>query len=299
MTLFRHWLLTILILCLYLPTLLAAELQLVSTESDPDAFIQNSVNVINGDYCESATDLVIAGPDALILQRFYSTKEPVTGMQPGGWRILPQRFLVIGKDSSGKTCTVGKDRFEWTSAFAGERSGGILPYTGWKDINGLTKDPLKIDVLNKALGMVNTYAEEINGQTNHQNNLLHCKGDTCELILGDGTKRIYKQVEQLPALLPGEQETPLMAKQLLEPKFFLLSQEILPSENQLFFSYDVEGHLSAVEMKNKNAEKIFSWIHFRYEFQETSCQVHIETSDERKLSYHLALDNGKYQLRQV
>jgi hypothetical protein len=39
---------------------------LVSTESDPDAFIQNSVNVINGDYCEAATDLVITGPDPLI-----------------------------------------------------------------------------------------------------------------------------------------------------------------------------------------------------------------------------------------
>jgi hypothetical protein len=36
----------------------------VSTESDPDAFIQNSVNVVNGYYCESATDLVITGPAA-------------------------------------------------------------------------------------------------------------------------------------------------------------------------------------------------------------------------------------------
>ncbi len=60
---------TIFTLCLYLPALSAAQLQLVSTESDPDAFIQNSVNVINGDYCESATDLVITGPDAMVLQR--------------------------------------------------------------------------------------------------------------------------------------------------------------------------------------------------------------------------------------
>jgi Domain of unknown function (DUF6531) len=208
MTLFPHWFLTIFTLCLYLPALSAGQLQIVSTESDPDAFIQHSVNVINGDYCESATDLVITGPDALVLQRFYSTKDVITGIQVGGWRILPQRFLVIGKDSSGKSCTVGKDRFEWASAFTGERSGSILPYSGWRNTNGTTKDPLRIDIWNNAIGMVNTYAKEINGQSNHQNNQLHCKGSSCELILGDGTRRIYQKVEALPSLLLGEECTP-------------------------------------------------------------------------------------------
>lgn len=299
MTLFPYWFLTILTLCLYVPALPAGQLQLVPTESDPDAFIQNSVNVINGDYCESATDLVITGPDVLILQRFYSTKNTVTGLQAGEWRMFPQRFLVIGKDSSGKSCTVGKDRFEWTTAFAGERSGGILPYSGWRNTNGVTKDPLKIDILNNASGMVNTYAQEINGQTNHQNNLLHCKGDTCELTLGDGTKRIYKKIQWLPSLLLGEALTSLMAGQIVEPESFLLSQEILPSGNQLFFSYNPAGHLASIEMKNKDGTKSFSWIHLAYEFQETGCQVHIETSDARKLIYHLALDNGTYYLTKV
>lgn len=299
MTISPRWLFTICALCLYIPTLSAGQLQLVCTESDPDAFIQTSVNVINGDYCESATDLLITGPDALMLQRFYSTKDAITGSQTGGWRMFPQRFLVIGKDSSGKSCTVGKDRFEWTSAFTGERSGGILPYSGWRNTNGSTKDPLKIDVMNHAVGLVNTYAQEINGQTNHQNNLLHCRGDACELILGDGTKRIYKKVQQLPSLLLGEELAPLMAGQMTEPESFLLSQEILPSGNQLFFSYDAAGHLISIEMKNKSSTKIFSWIHLSYEFQETDCQVHIETSDVRELTYHFVLANGIYQLIQV
>ncbi len=195
MTLFRFWFLTI--LTLFLPLLLDAQVQLVSTESDPEAFILECVNVINGDYCESVTDLVITGPDDLILQLFYSTKDAINGHQAGGWRMLPQRFIVMGKELSGKVCTVGNDRFEWSSAFVGERSGGILPYSGWIRSDGLTKDPLKIDILNTALGMVNTYSEEINGQTNHQNNILHCSGHACELILGDGTKRIYQKVQQL------------------------------------------------------------------------------------------------------
>jgi len=279
-----RWLLAIFTLCLYLPALSAGQLQLVSTESDPDAFIQNSVNVINGDYCESATDLVITGPDALVLQRFYSTKDVITGVQEGGWRMLPQRFLVVGKDASGKSCTVGKDRFEWTSAFTGERSGGILPYSGWRNTNGSTKDPLKIDILNNAVGLVNTYAQEINGQTNHQNNLLHCKGDTCELSLGDGTRRIYQRVNDLPSQLLGEEITPIMAAQVIDPTYFLLIQEVLPSGNRLFFSYDEDHHLIAIEMKNPSGKPL-SWIHFSYELAENKSQVYITTSDNRELTY--------------
>ncbi len=299
MTISRRWLFLFFTLWLYLPALSAHQAQLVATESDPDAFVQNSVNVINGDYCEAATDLVITGPDALVLQRFYSTKDAITAVQAGNWRILPQRFLVIGKDPSGKSCSVGKDRFEWTAAFAGERSGGILPYSGWRNSNGITKDPLKIDVLSDAVGMVNTYARDINGQTNHQSNLLHCKGETCELVLGDGTKRIYQKVQCLPSLLLGEELTPLMASQMLEPDYFLLSQEILPSGNRLFFSYDAEMHLISVEVKNKALTKTFSWIRLDYVFHKTGCQVHIATSDVRKLVYHFTLDNGMYQLIQV
>lgn len=289
-----RWLLAIFTLCLYLPVLSAGQLQFVSTESDPDAFIQNSVNVINGDYCESATDLVITGPDALVLQRFYSTKDIITGVQAGGWRMLPQRFLVVGKDASGKSCTVGKDRFEWTSAFTGERSGGILPYSGWRNTNGSTKDPLKIDILNNAVGLVNTYAQEINGQTNHQNNLLHCKGDTCELSLGDGTRRIYQRVNDPPSQLLGEEITPIMAAQVIDPAYFLLVQEVLPSGNRLFFSYDEAHHLIAIEMKNPSGKPL-SWIHFSYEFGENKSQVYITTSDNRELTYHFIAD----QLTQV
>lgn len=227
-------LLTAILLIFNLSFLYASDLHLISTESDPDAFIQDCVNVINGDYCESATDLMITGPDALMLQRFYTTKNLKKDNRPGGWKILPQRFLVIGKSPSGKACTVGKDRFEWTLALTGERSGGILPYSGWRSTIGVTKDPLKIDVLNNAIGVTNSYAKEINGQTNHQNNYLHCNGDICELVIGDGTKRVYQKVQKLPSLLLGEELIPSMSDQIVEPEFYLLIQEILPSGNQLF-----------------------------------------------------------------
>lgn len=261
-----------------LSILSANPISLISRESDPDAFIQGSVNVINGNYCEAATDLLITGPDALLLQRFYTNEE--------GWKIFPERFLIVGRDdSSKKSCNIGKEHFEWTLALTGERSGGILLYSGWRNSNGITKDPLKIDILNQVIGMLNTYAKDINGQTNHQNNQLHCKDDTCELTLGDGTKRIYKRVELLPSQLLGEQLTPIMSGQVQDPVYYLLAQEVLPSNNQLFFSYDNDNHLMTIELKNPSG-KILSWIHFSYEFSKDKSLVVIKTSDHREFSYH-------------
>ena len=75
---------------------------LCSTASDPDAIVENCVNVINGDYCEAVTDLIIAGPDPLTVQRFHNSKNYITGRSYGGWRIFPQILLVLGKDPQKK-----------------------------------------------------------------------------------------------------------------------------------------------------------------------------------------------------
>lgn len=264
---------------------ISASISLITTESDPDAFV-HGVNVINGEYCESATDLIITGPDILTLRRFYSSNV---------WRINPERILVIGKEPFGKSCEIDKVNFEKVLAFAGERSGGILPYSGWRSTSGFSKDPLKINHLN-AIGMVNTYAEEMNGQSNHLNNLLTCQGATCELILGDGTKRIYQKVAKPSALILGEELIPSFAAQVVEPEYYFLMQETLPSGNHIFFIYDNDSHLISIEMKNKNQTKTHSWIKFSYNFQNDECQIDIETSDTKTLTYRMVLDNGIYQL---
>lgn len=299
MTVFFHCFVGFLFLLLSLDALPTKPLPLISTESDPDAFIEGYVNVINGNYCESTTDLLITGPDPLILQRFYSSMNGVDGSPNGGWRILPQRFLVVGKGFFAKSYLIRQEPFAWSLALTGECSGGILPYTGWRNEKGWTQAPLKIDAANKAIGIVNTYAKEINGQTNHQSRILRTRGSTCELVLGDGTKRIYQQTTQLPSLLLGEELTSVMASQVWDPEYFLLSQETLPSGNHLLFSYDGEGHLISIEMKNRTQTKTFSWMHFTYNFQNLECRVMIETSDAKSLTYHFSLDNGAYNLVKV
>lgn len=257
---------------------------LPSTESDPDAFIDHSTNVINGDYCESVTDLAISGPDALILQRYYNTKNYITGNGYGGWRIFPQTLLVVGRDRQAKECKIEQDRFEWAYAFTGERSGGILSYSGWKKIDGDTKDPLKIDHKD-TIGMVNSYAGEMNGQTNHLNNQMHFKQDICTIILGDGTKRIYQKVKTIPTEIFGEEITLTLGSKVNQPQYYHLVSETLPSKNVVLFSYDAKGHLSEIEMKNASQQNVHSWLHFDYDFNNKGCVIKVSASDEKTLTY--------------
>lgn len=260
-------------------------MMLPSTEADPDAFIDHCVNIINGDCCECALDLDVAGPDTLLLQRNYNAKNYMTGKDLGGWRIFPQTLLVTGRDPQNKECKVGPDRFEWVYAFTGERSGGILSYSGWRIISGDTKDPLKIEVLRDTVGMVNSYSGEMNGQTNHLNNHMHFKQDTCELTLGDGTKRIYRQVKAVPTEIFGEEIALNLASKVTQPQYFLLISETLPSGNVILFSYDEKGHIASVEMKDASQKKTHSWIRLSYDFNSRGCRTTVTTSDEKKLIY--------------
>lgn len=263
---------------------------LTCTESDPDAFVQHVVNVITGEYSEAAEDLSITAPSSLILQRFYSNRDYLTGTQPGGWRIFPERFLVVGKD---------RLETSYSRAFTGGRSGGIFSFFGKINEEGFSKKPLKIQITQDAIGMCNTSSSEISGQTNRQNDMLNSKENLCELLLGDGTKRIYQQVPNLPSDLLGEELVPLMALQVLQPKYYKLVQENLPNGNYLFFSYTEKGHLESIEMKNSKQSKLLAWIRFGYFFKDSKCTIYITTSEEKTVEYHLDKVNGFYQLKEV
>lgn len=282
--------LLVLFVCSTSPLVAANSMQpalLLTTESDPDAYIQNCCNVINGEYCESATDLIVTGPDALILQRFYTNKNYITGEGVGGWRIFPQAFLVLGTDPKGKKCKVRGEVFESVYAYTGERSGGILTYSGWKRPGGGTKDPLKLNPRSDCVGLVNTYAAETNGQTNHLNNRLFCNDETCELTLGDGTQRLYARVQNIPSMLLGEELLPIMARKVENAEYYRLVSEKLPSGNIIYYTYTDGGHLSSVEIQNEPGTNIHSWLHFSYQFCSESCQVEIASSDEKTLIYEL------------
>jgi len=272
------YILHVLFCLLFLITSLeATNLQLVYTDSDPDAFVHGCVNVINGNYCEAVTDIIVDGPDALLWQRFYNSSNYISGQDSGSWRMVPQRFLVLGNSEQGQL------------AFVGERSGGILPYVGKRG------GALHVDT---AHSLCNTFAKEMNGQTSHISRCLKIDDELAELSLGDGTKRYYRQVEDVATDILGEEQIPVMASYLQYPSFYLLQKEILPSGNQLHFSYDASGHLIRIQLTNAK-EKTLSWIQIAYDFSSDDCQVELTSSDNKQISYRFVRLGDRYQLVSV
>ena len=215
----------LLILCfILLANLNAISLHAISEKylpfrkNDPASYVKG-VSVIDGGFSAVETDFVIIGPDPLVLRRFYDSADKLEATNFGGWRIFPQCFLAFGQSSDGKKCAV-----------TGDHLGGFLTYIG-KD-----EDPLKIDMANDGVGIVNTYAGEMSGQTNHGNDCLRRKGDIFELLLGDGTKRIYQKTKDMPDELFGGKIPAILSDKLLDLSYFQLVSEQHPSGNRVLFT---------------------------------------------------------------
>ncbi len=265
------------------PSYFGAKL-LSSTESDPDCFIDHKVNVINGDYCEVVTDLIIKGPDNLIMQRFFSNSNYMTGEGKGGWRIFPQCWLTVGKDPKGNHCEVSGETYYWTYAFTGERSGSILTYSGWESRTS-HNDTLRVWGFKDGRSISNSARGKVSGQTNVQNNVLRYQAEreNYTLILGDGTERYFDRVDDLPSCHLGEELNLVISEKVKNPEHFRLVLERLPSGNKIRYQYDESGHLARVEMLNSSEDKIFSWISLTHQPD----QLYISTSDERNITYTL------------
>lgn len=216
-----------------IPPLLGAQL-LSSTEGDPEAIIDHKVNVINGDYCEVVTDLVITGPDDLVMQRYFSSCNYVTGEGVGGWRIFPQCWLTVGKDPLNQSFTVSDTEYYWTYAFTGEKSGSIFTYSGWES---RTKEgeELRVWAFRDARSLCNTARGEISGRVNPQNGILLYQLETKNyvLTLGDGTKRFFEKVDTLPSLYLGEELNSTLSGKVQQSEQYRLTLEILPSGNRV------------------------------------------------------------------
>ena len=62
---------------------------------DSDAIVAGAVNASTGEYLESVTDMVVAAPDPLIIQRHYSSGKG--SLNPNGWMFSHAVMLIVGK----------------------------------------------------------------------------------------------------------------------------------------------------------------------------------------------------------
>ncbi|MDP1609355.1 MAG: RHS repeat-associated core domain-containing protein [Chlamydiales bacterium] len=239
-----------------------------SRESDPESLVEN-VSTIYGDYSDYEVDLVLPGPDSLVLARYYSSRDHLLGCSSlGGWRFNPHCFLSIQKETHVKSYTTSEGKFDSTHILIGTNEGSILTYSGWRNMtNPQVRSLFKVDVEDSLLGLANTARGNINAWTNLKNNQLYfdAQSNCFELFLSSGGKRFY---------VPSSSSSDL----------YLLELEILPSGNKLFYEYEGVA-LSQIKMTNASEEKVLSWIKIHY-----GSIIHIDTSDHKTVEYHFQQD---------
>ncbi len=240
-----------------------------SRESDPASLVEN-VSTIYGDYTEIEVDLTVSAPDSLILSRFYSSRDTLQTANFGGWRFNPHCFLRVQKDPKGKAYTTSEGKFERTSVQIGNPDGSILTYVGWYNSSDLSKPALfKIDPEEEALGLANTAKGMISCWTNLKNNALYfnAQTDCFELLLGSEGKRFYAKHPSLDV--------------------YLITYEILPSGNKIFYEFDEKAQLVFIKETNASVKKVLAWIKIEY-----GKEIFIEASDGKTVQYHFQEDSS-------
>nr|NGX37314.1 tRNA nuclease WapA [Chlamydiota bacterium] len=240
-----------------------------SKEGDPASIVEN-VSTIHGDYSEVEIDLIVSGPDPLILSRFYTSNDNVTVTNLGGWRFYPQSVLSVQKGPKKKTYSTADEKFDRTYVNVGTTEGSILTYVGWQSTtNPKAKTLFKVDVEDQVFCLANTARGNIHAWTNQKNNELyfHAEDNIFELNLSSGGKRFH--VKHPSA------------------NFYVLEKEVLPSGNKIFYEYDDQGRPILIKMTNGREKKILSWITIQY--GET---VHVDTSDNQTADYQFQQDSS-------
>lgn len=197
------------ILLFLISTSLNAQTHFSSLEADPAAIIEN-VNVISGDYSELEIDLNIAGPDPLVLARFYSSQKLDLLTDFGGWFLRPQRVFKIDQRNADSYFT-DEGEFKLTHIYVGTPEGSILKFTGWQNVTNLkVGSTFFIEPEEEFLGIVNTARGTLSSWTNIKNYkiIFHPNENTYEFFFSNGRKHIFSfnqlsqtyqlQLEQLP-----------------------------------------------------------------------------------------------------
>lgn len=164
---------------------------IVNLEGIPSGMVNNCVNVITGDYAEMQEDLVLPGPQPIIIQRGYSSAADNKGyyLYSHGWNLNHHGKMYITEETKaayeGSTEIVGTGKY---FAETEEGYGVELLY------EGSPKTGLKLNSTIKEKKLTNCGSGEISGRTNLRNTRIykHDK-DNYHMILGSGMVRVFEK----------------------------------------------------------------------------------------------------------
>jgi hypothetical protein len=147
----------------------------VNLDGEPSAIINNTVNIITGDYTEVCTDFIIPGPHPIIIQRSYCSSGDENTLLGGGWSLNHGGVLKLEKAKSRSR------KYEYE-----EGAGPRLCFEG--DYNISRRAPLHPNANCLEKGVTNCANGEISGRTNLKNvSMQHTNGQYV-LSAGNGER---------------------------------------------------------------------------------------------------------------
>lgn len=250
-----------------------SEIYLGSREGDPASLVEN-VSIIHGDYTEVEVDVTVPAPDSLVLSRYYSSRDTLPIATFGGWRFNPHCFLTMQTAPRTETGSSSEGTSECTLVYLGNSDGSILTYAVRGIIAGDANRVLfQINADVECAGITNNSKGSIGAWTNRKNDELYynLQSDSFELSLSNEGKRFY-------------------AKSSIA-NFYVITHEILPSGNKIFYQFDEKNQLVLIKETNASEKKVLGWIKLTYE----NC-IRVETSDGKTVNYLFQSDLSGTQL---
>lgn len=233
--------------------------RIANFESEPSAYVGN-VNVMTGTYQEVVQDLVVPGPEPLVIQRAYSSMGLNLGELPIGWYFNHHGVFFKDPHKYSRSLLLGAFR-------------ASLPFTS----DSKSKDHcsnLFFDLERMGGGFTNCAGRQLSGRTNKKNSWIKCDEmrKECWLYTGSGGRSHYRYIEKL-----GEDD------------FYLLQTEYKPNGNKICYEYNYY-RIKKIETQNASG-KVFASVSFSYPDWNKKCDkrcVKISASNGNEVVYECA-----------
>ncbi|MFT5319838.1 MAG: hypothetical protein ACI8RA_003123 [Chlamydiales bacterium] len=246
----------------------------------PRTIVNGSVNVVTGDYCENAVDLILDGPEPITINRTHSSSLQ-TGNLNWGWNSSHDcRLLFFDMDHSDG----GHHSTKWKKAYSQEPSGsGVFFLSEGKAM----KRAYKLDIGKHGKGLTNCGSGEISAKTNMKNinlKVIANQNEAFEMLFGDGAKRIYKRCEEIKYY--RQNEVPINE--------YLLCSVNFPSGNNI--SYQYGGRRELFKMTVGKGGKLFREVVYSNNSHDPSkgkytAPTAVYSADNgKKIEYYFAAD---------
>lgn len=263
---------------------------MANIEGEPTAFVHQCVNIISGQFCHSATDLIAHhATDPIVIERSYFGSCYEAGVLGAGWTINHCSGIVVNTEtldnsSRGTLLQDHGGQLNFKRAYTKVPTPikvGETTYDHWYQYH----DYMEVSKSCLQKGITNNAAGYISGQTNLKNHRLEILDKKSSLLTsGSGSKTRYTLQEDEKIQRPRD--------------------EIRPNGNKIHYHYERKHHknyLTSIDIVNNANKRVASLpipITRKSEIKKNK-QWKITTEDGRWVNYNFVRVDGSMFLDSV